>query len=349
MIYTVGGARQQHWPKRVIRLAVISAVVLLAATAGVHYLYNRNLGPASASKQAQTVTVEEGATVDQIGRLLEGKKLIRSAWAFKLYVKSKDVHGVLQAGTYEIAPSQSVAEIVSLLTHGKIVTNLVTILPGQRLDQIRNRLIQDGFTPADVDAALDPAKYTGHTALADKPVAASLEGYLYPDSYQKTAKTSASAIVEASLQQMDKYLTPDLRSAFAAHGLTTHQAIILASIIEKEVAKQSDRDQVAQVFLRRLSIGMNLQSDVTVKYGQALDKATGQTSNQALFDTYEHAGLPPSPISNVTTSTLRSVANPANTDWLYFIAGDDGNTHFAHTLEQHQANIVQYCQKLCPH
>jgi UPF0755 protein len=228
-----------------------------------------------------------------------------------------------------------------------VATNLVTILPGQRLDQIRKRLIQDGFSEKDVDSALNPANYQGHPALVDKPVSASLEGYLYPDSYEKTATTSAKTIITASLDQMNKYLTPDLRSDFAKQGLSPYQAITLASIIEKEVPKSQDRVQVAQVFLSRIRLGMKLQSDATGSYGAVLAGQKPSSSYDSPYNTYTYAGLPPTPISNVTNSALRAVGDPSDTNWLYFVSGDDGTTHFSKTLAEHEANVQQYCKKLC--
>ncbi len=338
---------RRRWPRRLLGVLAVIVVLVVSATAIVRYVYDQNLKPVSSSQSAQTVTVVKGSTVEQIGQLLQKKGLIRSAWAFKLYVSSKEVRNELQAGTYELAPSQSVAEIVSQLTHGKIVTNLVTILPGQRLDQVRKRLIQDGFSETDVDAALNPANYADNPALVDKPAGASLEGYLYPDSFERTADTSASAIVAASLKQMDKRLTPDLRAAFSKQGLSTYQGIILASIVEKEVSNPSDRATVAQVFLKRIRLGMNLQSDVTAHYGAILDGQTPSTHYKSPYNTYFITGLPPTPISNVDDSALGAVAHPAGTDWLYFVAGDDGHTYFAKTLAEHQANVSQYCKKLC--
>jgi UPF0755 protein len=305
------------------------------------------LKPVSSSQTVQTVTIASGATVEQIGSLLEEKGLIRSAWAFKLYVSSKEVRNALQAGTYELAPSQSVEEIVSQLTHGKIVTNLVTVLPGQRIDQVRNRLIQDGFSEADVDAALNPANYADNPALVDKPKNASLEGYLYPDSFQRTSGTTASDIVTGALKEMDTHLTPDLRDAFSKQGLSTYQGIVLASVVEKEVPTPQDREQVAQVFLKRLRIGMPLQSDATAHYGAILDGVKPSSKYDSPYNTYFIKGLPPTPISNVTSSSLDAVAHPAGTDWLYFVSGDDGTTHFSKTLAEHEANVHQYCKKLC--
>ena len=338
---------KRRWPKRVLMVMLTAVIILVAATVVVRYMYNTNLQPASSNQTAKTIEIKKGTTVDEIAKLLQDQGLIRSAWAFKLYVSSKELRGSLQAGTYDIAPSESVADIVSQLTHGKIVTNLVLILPGQRLDQIEKRLIQDGFSEADVKNALNPANYAGNPALVDKPPAASLEGYLYPDSYQRTSTTTAKTIVSASLSQMNKRLTPDLRSAFAKQGLSTYRAIILASIIEKEVPSQKDRDQVAQVFLKRLSSNMRLQSNVTSSYGAIINGAKPSSSYPSEYNTYLHDGLPPTPVGNVSLSSLKAVAYPANTDWLYFVSGDDGVTHYAKTLADHEAQVQQYCTELC--
>lgn len=346
MKYTNRPARRR-WPRRLLLLIVVAVVAVVAATVAVHYKYNQELKPLSSSQKAQEFVVVQGATDEEIAKDLEAKGLIRSAWAFRLYVSSKEVRGSLQAGTYELAPSQSVPEIVSQLSGGKVVTNLVTILPGQRIDKVRTRLIQDGFKEKDVDAALNPANYMDSPVLVDKPAQASLEGYLYPESYQRTSGTSAETVVRAALEQMNKRLTPDLRTAFGKQGLSTYQALILASIVEREVPNQADREQVAQVFLKRLSIGMKLQSDATASYGAILAGATPSRSYDSPYNTYSYAGLPPTPISNVSESSLKAVAYPANTDWVYFVSGDDGTTHFSKTLAEQEANIQQYCKELC--
>jgi len=310
-------------------------------------VYTDGLRPVSTSQRVQLVTVKEGASVSQIAALLKQQGLIRSTWAFKLYVSGKDLRDDLQAGTYNIQPNQSVQEIVSQLTHGKIATNLVTILPGQRLDQVRTTLINDGFTSADVDKALDPAQYADNPALVDKPAGASLEGYLYPDSFQKTASTSAQSIISRSLDEMNQQITPDLRAAFTKQGVSTYQGIILASIVEQEVSKPADRTQVAQIFLKRLRMGMTLGSDVTAYYGAILAGQKLSTTYDSPYNTLLHKGLPPTPISNVNASALQAVAHPAGTDWLFFVTGDDGVTHFSQTYEEHQALTQQYCHKLC--
>ena len=151
-----------------------------------------------------------------------------------------------------------------------MTTRLVTILPGRRIDQVRADLINAGFTPDEVDRALDPgnAAYQGLPVLAFKPTnIKTLEGLLWPDSYQKQPDTDPSVIVRESLVAMGDHLTPDVQAGFAAEGLTPYQGVTLASIIIQEVNKPADQSQAAQVFLTRLKSGMMLGSDVTAHYG----------------------------------------------------------------------------------
>jgi UPF0755 protein len=334
--------------KKLVIVAVVLVGLLVGATATVRYVYFQNLKPVDITSQhAQRITIEQGATVDQIGQQLKDAGLIRSTWAFRLYVSSKEVRDQLEAGTYSLEANQSVSEIVSQLTHGKVATDLVTIIPGQRLDQIRATLLNYGFSTADVNKALDPATYAGNPALVDKPQGASLEGYIYPDSYQKTGTTTAQQIITAALKEMDQQLTPDLRAAYAKEGLSTYQGIILASIVEQEVSRSADRAQAAQVFIKRLNIGMPLGSDVTAYYGSRLAGQGKSVLYDSAYNTRLHTGLPPTPISNVSVGALQAAAHPAATDYVYFVAGDDGITHFSHTLEEHEAAAAQYCHKLC--
>jgi UPF0755 protein len=293
------------------------------------------------------VTIETGATVQEVALSLEEKNLIRASWAFEWYIRSNNLRDKLQAGTYELNQSQSVEEIVDVVVNGKVAKDLFTILPGQRLDQIRQAFVKVGYTEAEVDAALDPAQYANHPALVDKPAGANLEGYLYPDSFQKIATTKPSTIVGQSLDLMQQRLTQEVRAGFVRHGLTVHQGVIMASIVEQEVGKQADRPIVAQVFLKRYKIGMSLGSDVTAFYGAIINDKTPSVAYDSPYNTRLHNGLPKGPISNVSTSSLRAVAFPANTDYLFFVAGDDGTTHFSNTQAEHEALAKQYCTKLC--
>lgn len=335
-------------PRRIIYVALALIVLLVAAAAAVRHEYNENLKAVSTSQEVHYLTINQGASVKDIAAELKDAGVIRSASVFEWYVSANNDRNKLQAGTYGLTPSQSTPAIVAMLVGGKVATNLVTIVPGQRLDQVRQDFIKAGFKPDAVDAALVASQYRAdYPALSDSPASASLEGFLYPDSYQKTASTDPSQIVTEALTEMQQHLTPQLRAAFAAEGLTTYQGVTLASIVEQEVAKPSDRAQVAQVFLKRLSIGMPLGSDVTAFYGSYLAGQAPSTSYDSPFNTLLHKGLPPGPIGAVSDSSLAAVAHPANTNWLYFVSGDDGTTHFSQTLQQHQALTQQFCHKLC--
>lgn len=347
MRYSARSRSQHSWPRRLTIILLVGLVLTSIATIAVRRIYNQKLLPVSSSQNIQLVVVGQGASVDAIAQLLQKDGLIRSSWAFKLYISTRQLHGNLQAGTYALSPSQSVPELVKKLTSGKVATDNVTILPGLRLDQIRSSLINRGFAPADVDVALQPSTYASNPALVDKPVTANLEGYIFPDSFQKTSGTTATLIVEKSLAEMQAALTPEIRAAFAKQGLSTYQGIILASIVEKEVSKLSDRQQVAQVFLSRLRQDMMLGSDVTAYYGSIHAGLEPSVNYDSLYNTRKYKGLPPTPISNVSLASLKAVAYPANTDWLFFVSGDDGVTHFSKTLEEHEALSKQYCQKLC--
>lgn len=341
-------SRSRNW-KRIWQLCAVVLIALgLAGAFGVQYYYKQNLKPVSASQRQVQVTIPSGATVSEIASSLHDKGVIKAAWAFEWYVRTNSLRERLQAGTYSLRPSQSVSEIANTLTNGKVDTALVTILPGQRLDQIRMSLINNaGFTQEDVDKALDPSLYLDHPALADKPVEASLEGYLYPDSYQKIATTTPQTIIRASLDEMQKHLTPDIRNAMVKQGLTVHEGVVVASIIEQEAGNPADKPTIAQVFLSRYRQGMMLGSDVTAFYGAVVAGQEPSVFYDSPYNTRLHTGLPPGPISNVTDSSLQAVAAPANTDYLYFVAGDDGVTYFSRTNEEHEALTKLHCKTLC--
>lgn len=338
-----GQTRFHHRLIWIVSMALL-AIVLLAV--GARLYYTAQLEPVSDSDETVQFVVTSGETAEQIGDNLQEQGLIRSGQVFKWYVSIHNVRTALQAGPYDLRPNMSTPDIVSVLTHGIITTDLVTILPGQRIDQVRETLIASGFTEEDVDYALDPATHADHPALADKPAAENLEGYIYPESFRRGADTTATDIIGASLDEMNKALTPDVRAQFAAHGLSLHQGVIMASMVERE-APESERPLVAQVFLKRLSLGMRLESDPTAYYGAQLDGVPNSNHYDSPYNTYTRDGLPVGPISNVSRSSLEAVAHPANTDWLYFVAGSDGTTHYSRTIEEHEAAIDAYCVPRC--
>lgn len=333
------------------RLIVFVLLIILMLIGGGTYAARRyyfdNLKAVSNSQTTVNVTIPKGSSLTQVAEILKDKQLIRNTWAFQQYVRNKGLQDKILAGTYAMKPSQDVPAIVEIITEGMITSKLVTITPGQRIDQIEQTLVNAGFSPESVKIALDPAQYADHPALVDKPAEASLEGYIFPESFQKTAESTPQQVITAALDEMQRRLTPERRAAFVRQGLSAHEAVVLASIVEREVSAGTDRTQVAQVFLRRLRMPMRLESDATAGYGAILVNQEPTLTFDSDYNTYLYDGLPPGPISNVSEASLQAVAQPATTDWLYFVSGDDGNTYFSKTLQEHEALTRQHCKKLC--
>lgn len=340
--YKLGKSGNRRWGKVLLFVGILVIILGVAGYLGVRTVYEKNLRAVNTADTEQVAfTIASGATPGIIAEDLQSKNLIRSAKVFVQYVRTEQVAEKFIAGTYKLQRSMSVQRIVEVLTSGQVATDLFTIFPGQRIESVRQSLIADGgFTAAEVDAALNPAQYAGHPALVDKPEGASLEGYLYPDSYEKIAETRPQTIITQALDEMAEALTPDIRAGIASHGLSIYQGITLASIVEKEVGAvdiqgnpNENRAKAAQVFLKRLKIGMMLQSNAT-------DLAAEERGEE--YDTYSIPGLPPGPVSNVSASALSAVAYPASTDYLYFVSGTDCVTRFSETLDQHETLKAQH-------
>lgn len=342
--------RSRRVPLKVWTILFSLIVILVAGSFLVWHIYNTDLRQVSSNQSTQIFTVQSGSSVKDIAVDLEKTHLIRSAWAMQLYIHQKELGAKLQAGTYALSPSQDTPSIVTTMTSGKVATRLVTIVPGQRIDQVRARLINSGFTPATVDQALQPDQYADLPVMAFKPATVNtLEGLLWPNSFQKNPDTDPSVIIRESLTEMGTHLTPDVQTAFANEGLTTYQGVVLASIVEQEVGsgKPTDQTQVAQVFLSRLKAGSTLGSDVTARYGAIAAGKTPSLTYDSPYNTLLHPGLPPTPISTISADSLYAATHPAATGWLYFVTGDNGTTYFSTNLQDHDAQTQQYCHKLC--
>ncbi len=339
-------------PRPSKRLLIALAVIILVLGGGVISLrtwYVHNLRPVSSLTTSKYFTVTPGASLHQIAIKLKSAGLVRNARVFETYVRSNELHDKLQAGTYSLGPSMGVEQIVKKMVGGDVAKNLLTILPQKRLDEVKQAFAAAGYSAGQIDQAFDPASYRGHPVLASLPAGASLEGYLYPDSFEKQADTPAIDIVRESLDEMQKYLTQDVINGFGTHSLNVYQGITLASIVAQETDDPTYQPTAAQVFLSRLAGNMALGSDVTAFYASAI--AGVKPPNLAIdspYNTHLYPGLPPGPISNMTKDALNAVAHPATTDYLYFVAGDDGKMHFAHTQAEHEDNIRKYCVKKCP-
>jgi UPF0755 protein len=340
---------RQHTKKRSkLWLLLLSPFVIVAVAIVVSVgWYKSSLQPVSDSKEEVIVTVQVGATAPQIGDILDDKGLIQSSLSFDIYTRINNYRDKLQAGGYKFSPSQSVEQIVNQLVTGAVATDLFTILPAQRIDQVRAAFVSAGYSVDEVDKALNPSNYAGHPALVGKPENANLEGYLYPDSYQKTNTTTVEQIIEASLDEMADALTPELLASYQEAGLSPFEAITIASIVEREVNNTDDRLIVAQVFLKRYREGMMLGSDPTALYGALLAGIEPSVFADTPYNTRLYTGLPPGPINNISSMSLQAVANPGDTDYLFFVSGDDGKTYFSNTLAEHEALTAQHCIELC--
>jgi len=333
-------------PRSYLIAGVFAFIILVAGVALLRSWYFNNLSPVSGDTKTVYFTVEQGESKQEIATALKKQNLIRSSSAFENYLRSNEID-ILQAGTYSLSPSMSVQQIVDKMHKGEVTRNLLTILPGKRIDQIKDAFAKAGYSQAEIDSAFDPATYSGHPALVSLPSGASLEGFLYPDSFQKDSSTPASAIVRESLDEMQQHLTQDIVSGFAANGLNVFQGVTLASVVNQEIDDPQYQSTVAQVFYTRLKQGMKLESNVTANYAADIAGVARNVDINSPYNTYLNAGLPPGPIGNVTGTALKAVAHPSNTNFVYFIAGDDGKMHFSHTIDEHNAAIKQFCQKKC--
>ena len=241
-----------------------------------------------------------------------------------------------------------------------------TIRPGESIFDIKKHLLMidrnggqaEGeqipkYTAEEIDAAL-VANYD-FDFLDGRPEGSTLEGYLYPETYNFYGESTVEEIFTKFLEKMGKVIhDADLEEKYRAHGLSLYEGITLASVVQKE-ASSPEQPVVAQVFLSRLANGMSLGSDVTVSY--ALDKIDpdrqSHSDNAAAlnvdscYNTRIHGGLPCGPISNPGLSALVAVGDPANTSYLYFLTGDDGVMYYSYTDSEHNQNILSHCQKLC--
>ncbi len=328
----------------------VVAGLLLALLATGGYVW-WSLQPRGGDGVDQRITIASGESLQSIAQNLKQHKLIRSALTFELYTRAVQAYPNIKAGGFVLSSKQSVPEILHKITSDEKGVYMVTIAPGLTLEEladpsIKNSLAAQGFTDQEIQAAYR-ASYKS-PLLRDKPAGASLEGYIFPETYRMDSHQTLQDVFERTFDELYGRLQRDkLIESYAAEGLNLHQAITLASIVQMEVTDKADQKQVAQVFLTRQKIGMMLGSDVTFMYAAKIMGVEPSVSLDSPYNTRRYAGLPPGPIANVQYSALEAVARPAPGDYLFFVAGDDGTTHFSHTTEEHEAKTRAYCTTLC--
>jgi UPF0755 protein len=315
-------------------------VVFLTIFSFFHYLNS----PAGKDKSQVSFTIKQGESVREIAQNLEEEKLIKNDFLLLVYLKISRASKSIMAGDYLISPSNTPLEIADILTKGKVASKKITIPEGWNINQIGEYLEKQGVCKKQDFLTATKKKYD-YDFLKEVPQGASLEGFLFPDTYQISLKATADDVVKVMLSNFDKKLTKEMRDRIVASKYNTYQTVTLASVVEREVPKPVDRQLVAGIFLKRLDEGMPLQSDVTVLFALNSTKKSitiEDTQVDSPYNTYKVTGLPYGPIDNPGVEAINAVLSPQGSDYLYFLAGNDGVTHYAKTLEEHEVNKQKY-------
>ncbi len=344
-------------PKKSKAPAIVAAVLAVLVVGGLAWgaltLFNSCSAQSVellAEGQEATITVAEGAGAKVVGEQLAEARLVSNAGDFTKRVNEMGVDSQLKPGTYTFAGGMSLDAIINQLTAGP-VANALTIPEGSTLEAVaqsvatftENRITADAFTAAASDASAYAADYD---FLADAGTN-SLEGFLFPKTYEIGDDAAAESVVRMMLDQF-KTETSGLNWSYPqSQGLTIYDAVKLASIVERESSGDEQiRAQVASVFYNRLNnfgdpnYGF-LQSDATTAYELGHDPTPEDIKNPTPFNTYTNTGLPPTPICSPGLDCLQAVCNPAQTNYFFFFyfAPDESGTmqyYFSETYEEHQ-------------
>lgn len=289
-----------------------------------------------------------GESPISIASRLESLGIILDAQAFIRYLKYSGLDTSLQAGQYSLSPAVTALDIAHILQDATPSEITLSILPGWRLEEIAATLPTSGLeiTPDEfLSAAFAPDQVSQNPL--DFPEGSSLEGFLFPTSYRLPRDTTVDQLLRVLLDAFQSRISPKILAGLAAQGLDIHQAVTLASIVEREAILAEEMPTIASVFLNRLEIGMALEADSTVQYARGFnqDQNTWWTNPLSFrdlqfdspYNTYLYPGLPPGPIANPGTRALRAVAFPAQTPFYYFRATCDnsGRHTFSETFEEH--------------
>lgn len=324
--------------------------------------------PTSVDNRPVRFEVAPGTPARAIGKQLLAAGLISDDLLFEAYVRSKGLSDQLEAGTFVLNPAMTMVQIVEILQHAEATSVTITIPEGWRLEQVADYLaaaeVFSGTTTAEAyrtqaqDGDLTGLDVSRYPFLQDRPAGSSLEGYLFPETYEiPTTGATPADVLSRQLDVFAERVVPAYESAVAS-GTTTlslYQVLTLASIVEREAVVPAERPDIAGVYLNRLAQGIRLEADPTVQYAMGYQADTGQwwktpvyleeySSVVSPYNTYLNDGLPPGPIASPGLSSIEAVLNPGHHDYLYFVAKPDGSGEhvFASTFEEHQANVQRY-------
>ena len=331
---------------------VLSLLVLVALLAAATLLAWRGLAwemdqPAAASLPVR-IAVAPGASLRSTLLALQQQGALRHARMVELYLRLHGPVPRLQSGNYEVPPHSSAREVLDQLVNGRVVLESVTVVEGWNFAQMRAALDAHPAVAHQLQglSAQQLMEALGHPGEA-------AEGRFFPDTYRFAAGTSDHRILERAYERMQAELEADWSQRAANLPLTNaDEALILASIVEKETGREDERPKVAAVFVNRLRQGMRLQSDPTVIYGlgESYDGHihTRDLESDTPYNSYTRTGLPPTPIALPGAAALQATLHPADSDALYFVAtgNGDGSHHFSATLAEHDVALRAYLRKL---
>ncbi len=316
--------------------------------------------PAGTDATPVMFTIAPGELPADVAAHLQDQGLIKDADLFVKWVKYLHVGSKIQAGDFVLRRNMTSDEIIQALQHGRAKTITFTIRPGWRAEEVAEYLAttslsnysKDQFLQAIKDGKLD------YSFLKDRPkgASASLEGYLFPETYNVPYDTSVEGLLILVLGTFDQRVTDSMRKQAAAAKMTLYEVITLASIVEREAAVPSERPLIASVYLNRLKKKQLLQADPTVQYALGYQTATKQWWKSPIsldeyqdvkspYNTYLNGGLPPGPICSPALDSIRAVLEPAQTDYMFFLGKGDGSHVFSKTYEEHQQNMQKYGYK----
>lgn len=295
------------------------------------------------------VLITKGLDAQGIGELLYKNKLIRNPLAFKIYVQLFGKSKNIQAGEFEIASNLSLAQVINELSK-KPLEIWVTIPEGLRREEMPKFFIKN-FELNDEQAVNFTKEFLDETK--------GKEGYLFPDTYLFSRFTPVKLIVKKMLDNFNQKFDAEIKGKITSDKYASDDIVILASIIERETKTDEERPIVAGIFYNRLKIGIALQADATVQYAVANERCKLELENcvwwpiltlenldiNSAYNSYKYSGLPPSPIANPGSSSLKAAAFPDNMDYLYYIHDPEGIIHYAKTLAEHNENVRKYLGK----
>lgn len=343
-----------------VTIAVLLASFFIARTPDAQLGEGLIPHPAPATDRAQVeYTLEEGRSAGDIGSDLEALGVLKSGEQFEFLVSLMGLTRNLSAGDYVLKRNSSALSVVSELTVQESAPVLrVTFPEGTRIEEMAVIAERAGFGTKEEFLAAAAAALPPPVFLDAFPQGATLQGYLFPDTYFMPVGSTAAELIAYMLRTLEERFTPELRAAAQARGLNTHQALTLASIVEREAVLAEERPRIAGVFYNRLEAQDMLGADPTVQFAISLlpgsveefgywkkELTREDLKVESPYNTREVPGLPPGPIANPGLDSIKAVANPEETDFYYFVANGvkgDGSHVFAVTFEEHQANIARY-------